>query len=352
MLHVNNSMNNDNHIKVFISYSHVDKAWLDRLRVHLTPLKQEHEVDIWEDTRLKPGSKWRSDIRSAIEKANVAILIISADFLASEFIRTNELPPLLKAAEEEGVLILPIIASPSLFSLTPSISQFQAVNNPSEPLVSLNIGQQEEVFLRVAIQILERANSHKKEISEEQLSVAKRESFLETETWLRLIKIGDWIYDQHQKRVVGSGIQAYLLSREEYGSKPFTIKTSLQFSNFRQYTSEMNAGIILGWNSDKANPRYYNILLTGKRLLIEQIGFNGGEAYRDFQHISEEVSFPIDEDIVYDLTLSVSDSLIDIFVEGQRLLSLMRSTGMVGRVGLRPWRSQMECTSFIVSELQ
>src|ERR1700680_3258867 len=91
-------------------------------------------------------------------KANAAVLIVSADFLASEFIRTNELPPLLKAAEEEGALILPIIASPSLFLRNTELSQFQAVNNPSAPLISATEGEQEAVFVRVAEELLERAS--------------------------------------------------------------------------------------------------------------------------------------------------------------------------------------------------
>ena len=52
--------------RVFISYSHRDKAWLERLRVFLKPLINENRVDIWDDTQLAAGSQWEADLDSAI----------------------------------------------------------------------------------------------------------------------------------------------------------------------------------------------------------------------------------------------------------------------------------------------
>jgi nucleotide-binding universal stress UspA family protein len=134
---------------VFISYSHADRIWLDRLQKHLKPLQREG-VEVWDDTRLKAGEQWREEIREALAKAKVAILLISADFLASDFIVTNELPPLLKAAEEDGATILPIIASASRFLRIESLARFQAVNDPAKPLVQMSHGNREKVFDQVA----------------------------------------------------------------------------------------------------------------------------------------------------------------------------------------------------------
>ena len=136
--------------KVFISYSHQDVAWLNRLRVHLRPLERDQDIDIWDDTKIPPGSRWRHDIASTIAATKVAILLISADFLASDFIATDELPPLLAAAEAEGATILPIIVSPSRFMAVKTLSAFQSVNPPSRPLIDMTRGEQEAVFVRVA----------------------------------------------------------------------------------------------------------------------------------------------------------------------------------------------------------
>jgi hypothetical protein len=340
-------------VKVFISYCHADSRWLERLMVHLTPLSKDYEVDTWADTRLRPGSKWRDEIRAAVEKANVAVLIISADFLASEFVRTNELPPLLKAAEEEGALILPVIAAPSLFLRTPDLAQFQAVNNPSAPLVGVSEHDQEVAFVRVAEAILERAQvARRPPIRLEASASGRREAFHEPSTWNRLITIGDWIFDRDAGRIMGSGMHAYLLSREEYGDMPFVIQTTLEFSNFSRpgidHAAGMNAGIVFGWKQDSAVPRYYNILLTGSTLLVERIGFHGEEDYRDFEHITDTVPLTITSGESVRFTVAVDNTRIHISVNDVLAQSLERPSGVVGRVGLRPWRSKMDCTSFVV----
>ena len=140
--------NKRNH--VFVSYSHKDHRWLDRLRVHLRPLIREDELDLWDDFRIDPGTNWRNEIQQAIDKANVAILLISADFLASDFISNNELPPLLEKAKNDGTIILPVIVSPCRFGETKNISHFQAVNDPSQPLSSQSKTKQEKVFVELS----------------------------------------------------------------------------------------------------------------------------------------------------------------------------------------------------------
>jgi hypothetical protein len=109
-------------------------------------------AEIWDDTRVEAGDAWRVEIRKAIEGAAVAVLLISADFLASDFIVTEELPALLEAAERRGLRILQIVVSPSRLERT-SLAQFQAVNSPDEPLVSMNDYRREALLDRVAQRI-------------------------------------------------------------------------------------------------------------------------------------------------------------------------------------------------------
>lgn len=135
--------------KVFISYSHSDLRWLKRLQIHLAPLEREGKLERWDDTRIRTSQNWREEIRRAIETAKVAVLLISADFLASDFIATNELPPLLAAAKEDGAFIMPVIISPCRFSATPSLSGFQAVNPPSSPLIGMRQHNREAIWLKL-----------------------------------------------------------------------------------------------------------------------------------------------------------------------------------------------------------
>ncbi|MCH8963006.1 MAG: SUMF1/EgtB/PvdO family nonheme iron enzyme, partial [Bacteroidetes bacterium] len=136
--------------KIFISYSRKDKEWLERLQVHLKPLESDGVVDLWDDTEIKAGADWEAEIERALVEAKAAILLISADFLASDFIRKRELQPLLEAAKDDGLLILSVILSPSRFKRMKHLSKFQVVNDPDRPLISLERWEQEQIFLDVA----------------------------------------------------------------------------------------------------------------------------------------------------------------------------------------------------------
>ena len=58
--------------KAFISYSHADKEWLDRLKRHLKPLVREGNLDCWDDTHIRPGDDWKQEIQDALDAAQVA----------------------------------------------------------------------------------------------------------------------------------------------------------------------------------------------------------------------------------------------------------------------------------------
>lgn len=106
-------------------------------------------MDIWDDRKIQAGSKWIEEIERAIQSAKIVLAIISADFLASDFITNNELPPLLDAAKQDGAIIMPLIVSPSRFRSTKTLAQFQAVNDPSTPLINMTKGEQEAVLVKV-----------------------------------------------------------------------------------------------------------------------------------------------------------------------------------------------------------
>lgn len=139
--------------KAFICYSHSDNSYLDRLMIHLKPLAKKGIIDVWADKNIKTGDKWEQEIKKALEESSIAILLISADFMASDFIIENELPPLLTDAEVKGTKILPIIVSPCRFSREGSLNQFQSINSPNEPLSTMNYAQRESIYDQLAYEI-------------------------------------------------------------------------------------------------------------------------------------------------------------------------------------------------------
>jgi hypothetical protein len=139
-----------NRNKVFVSYSHSDQDYLTDLKRHFKPFLKH--IDFWDDSKIQPGQKWKEEITNAINETKVAILLVSTDFLGSEFIATDELPPLLRAAEEEGAVILIVILRPCLFDEFPDLNKFQAMNPPNRPISKMDINEKEELFVNLVRQ--------------------------------------------------------------------------------------------------------------------------------------------------------------------------------------------------------
>jgi internalin A len=140
--------------QVFFSYSHKDKKWLELFQLSLRPLIRANQFSVWDDTKINAGDVWRDEIKQALASAKVAVLLVSMNFLNSDFIAENELPPLLEAAQNEGLKIILVVIGHSLFEET-ELERYQAVNDPSKPLAGMTAAKREKELVRICKKIKE-----------------------------------------------------------------------------------------------------------------------------------------------------------------------------------------------------
>ena len=94
--------------KLFISYSHFDDPHRERLDRHLAALRRDGAVDIWPDHRIAPGEGWRVAIGEALREADVILLLISADFIASDFCVDVEMTHAIERHRRGTAHVIPI----------------------------------------------------------------------------------------------------------------------------------------------------------------------------------------------------------------------------------------------------
>jgi len=140
--------------KVFISYSHKDEAWKERLVTQLNVLGEQGLLDIWDDTRIDGGDDWFPKIQEAMESAAVAILLVSADSLTSKFILRKEVPPLLERRAKEGLLLLPLIVRPCPWQEVSWLARLQARPRKGKPLITMPDADAETALSDLATEIL------------------------------------------------------------------------------------------------------------------------------------------------------------------------------------------------------
>ena len=137
---------------VFVSYAHKDRRWADELVTFLAPWIRDKRVDLWDDSRIQLGENWQTEIQKAIEGATVAVLLVTKDFLASDFIADYELPVLLDRARKKQVRLAWIAVGHSGVRAT-ELWQFQAVNDPARPLEILSRAQRDKEMVDIAKEI-------------------------------------------------------------------------------------------------------------------------------------------------------------------------------------------------------
>ena len=151
------SSGNDEAVRptVFISYSHQDEGWKDRLRPHLGVLEQAGRITIWDDRRIGGGEEWYEEIREAMDLAAVTVCLISADFLSSKFCTEEEIPYLLTRRKRDGMILIPVLLRPCAWKAVSWLSAIQMIPQDGKAIARDFQDDWEAVFAGVAERIFE-----------------------------------------------------------------------------------------------------------------------------------------------------------------------------------------------------
>ncbi len=137
---------------IFISYSQQDEDWKNRVAKQIGVLARAG-LDSWDDRRIAAGDDWHPKIQQAIERCDVAVLLISADFLTSSFILDTEIPRLLQRRQEQGIRVIPLIVRPCTWQRIDWLEGIQARPQDGKPLSGMSPHDAEAALSRLADEI-------------------------------------------------------------------------------------------------------------------------------------------------------------------------------------------------------
>lgn len=112
--------------KVFISYSHKDEEWKDRIVSHLGVVAFDGKLSVWSDRKIVPGTDWLPQITRSMAQCKIALLLVSANFLTSTFCLESEVPALLKRRAKQGLRLIPVIVKPCAWQRVSWLNGIQA----------------------------------------------------------------------------------------------------------------------------------------------------------------------------------------------------------------------------------
>lgn len=134
-------------IPVFFSYAHEDESLRDELAKHLSLLRRQGMISEWHDQKILPGEQWENEVSRNLDEARIILLLISADFLASDYCFGKEMMRAMERHEEGSAIVIPIIVRPCAWQSSP-FGKLQSLPRDGRPITRWS--DRDEAFLNVA----------------------------------------------------------------------------------------------------------------------------------------------------------------------------------------------------------
>ena len=143
-------------VSIFISYAHADEDLKNELDKHLTGLKRSKKIETWNDRQLIAGQEWDEVIKTELERSDIILLLISIDFIASQYIWDKELATAMKRHEEGTARVVPIILKNCLWQEMP-FAKLQALPRNAKPVTSYAID--DDAYTEISVSLNQLVNS-------------------------------------------------------------------------------------------------------------------------------------------------------------------------------------------------
>ncbi|MDF5707062.1 MAG: toll/interleukin-1 receptor domain-containing protein [Nostoc sp. S4] len=134
-------------IEVFYSYAHEDEKLRDKLEKHLTLLKREGVITGWHDRKIGAGKEWQNEIDTHLDSSHIILLLISPDFIASDYCWDVEVKRAMERHEAKEARVIPVILDFVDWKSAP-FGKLQALPKNAKPVKEW--GNRDKAFLSVA----------------------------------------------------------------------------------------------------------------------------------------------------------------------------------------------------------
>jgi hypothetical protein len=135
-------------VKIFFCYAHEDEFLLKQLKRHLKPLQRQGLIDMWYDRDISAGTEWEQEISKRLKEAQIILLLISPDFMYSDYCYGVEMQKALERHAQKEVTVIPIILRPIYWEGT--LGNIQALPTDARPVVDRYWHNLDEAFFDVA----------------------------------------------------------------------------------------------------------------------------------------------------------------------------------------------------------
>ena len=137
----------ENPLKVFCCYAREDESWLRELKIHLEPLQRTGLITLRSDIDISAGANWKNEIHQHLNTAQIILLLISPDFMASDYCYSIEMKEALIRHKSGKAQVIPIILRPTAHWQEPPLGDLQALPRNTQPITRWE--DKDEAFLNV-----------------------------------------------------------------------------------------------------------------------------------------------------------------------------------------------------------